>query len=83
MWYYLLGINVIAVVIFIYDKLAATQGKRRIPEFTLHLLELLGGVFGIVCTMLLIHHKNKKASYYIYTIVIAIAWLCLLYYLLF
>lgn len=83
MWYYLLGINIIAVIIFIYDKIAATRGKRRIPEFTLHLLELLGGVFGIVCTMLLIHHKNKKTSYYIYTIVITITWLCLLYYLLF
>ncbi|MBP1644508.1 MAG: hypothetical protein H6Q16_83 [Bacteroidetes bacterium] len=72
---YLLIINIISILVFAIDKVQAKNQKRRIPEKILHLLELLGGVFGIIVTMYLIHHKSSKWQYYIITFIILIAWI--------
>jgi len=72
---YLLVASLIASLVFIYDKNAAISAKRRIPERTLHLLELFGGVFAVVVLMYLIRHKNRKSSYYFVTYLILILWI--------
>jgi len=71
---YLIIINVISVLVFSMDKFQAKNNKRRVPENILHLLELVGGVFGIIVAMYLIHHKSSKWQYYIITYIILIVW---------
>lgn len=48
-----------------YDKAAASENDRRIPEILLHGLELLGGWPGSLFSQLVFRHKIKKAAYQI------------------
>ena len=72
---YLVIINLVTAVLFIYDKIAAQKSMRRIPEYTLHFLEFLGGVFISVILMHLIHHKNRKFGFYFVTYLIFVLWI--------
>jgi uncharacterized membrane protein YsdA (DUF1294 family) len=72
---YLILINLLSAALFIYDKLAATNDRKRIPERNLHFLELLGGVFSNLTLMYIIRHKNKKVYYYMWTWLILTLWL--------
>jgi len=67
---------------FYTDKQNSVKGRSRIPEKTLHLLELGGGVFFNWLLMYLIRHKNKKKSYYIPVYLILILWLAIMYFVL-
>ena len=62
---YILGINVIAFLVYGIDKLKAKRGKWRIPEFTLLLLAAIGGSLGAWLGMKVWHHKtmHKKFQY--------------------
>jgi len=68
-WLLLLGavwiaLNVATVATFAVDKRAASRrGARRIPERTLHLLELFGGWPGSLLAQQWLRHKTLKASY--------------------
>lgn len=71
-----------AFALFALDKARAAQGRRRIPERTLHAIELLGGWPGALAAMALVRHKNRKPAYWLVTLAIialhaaiAIAWL--------
>lgn len=72
---YLITINLISILTFSIDKTQAKNNKRRVPEKILHLMELLGGVFGIMVFMYVIHHKSSKWQYYIITYIILIIWI--------
>lgn len=76
---YLVLINVFAGLCFIIDKIKAVNKDFRISEFFLHILECLGGVFLIVVLMILIRHKNRKASFYLISYFILIIWTFLLF----
>ncbi len=81
LWLYLGIINGIAFLFFILDKRLAVRKKQRISENTLHLIELLGGVFSIIILIPVIRHKTKKINYWIVSLTILIVWiiaLCLL-----
>jgi uncharacterized membrane protein YsdA (DUF1294 family) len=57
---------VMSLITFTYyglDKRRAGRGGWRIPEKTLHLLELLGGWPGALLAQSLFRHKRSKASY--------------------
>ncbi len=80
---YLLVLAAMSVVTFVaygWDKHRARRGVRRIPEATLHTLELLGGWPGALVARALFRHKTRKLSYRLvfYAIVLAhaglIAW---------
>ncbi|WP_243345372.1 DUF1294 domain-containing protein [Parabacteroides sp. FAFU027] len=73
--YYLIFINIASGIIFSHDKRAAIKGYRRVPEQTLHLLELSGGVFLIWALMYSLRHKNRKFSYYAITYLIFAGWI--------
>lgn len=60
---YLLAINIIAIIVTIYDKLCAIGRKWRIKENTLLLLSSLGGSIGMYITMLLIRHKTRHLKF--------------------
>lgn len=71
LWYALL--SAVTLAFFAIDKSrAGTPGARRISEKTLHLLELLGGFPGAFLAMRFLHHKNRKASFFLITFAIAI-----------
>ncbi len=71
---YVATINVASGLVFTFDKQAAIKGRRRIPERTLHLLEIMGGVFTNLLLMYSLRHKHKKFSYWMWTWVIGIGW---------
>lgn len=52
-------------IAFWLDKRAAIRGRGqwRIPESTLHLLELLGGFPGALAGQRFLRHKSYKLSY--------------------
>lgn len=78
--YYLGAVNVLSGILFFWDKRAAKNGLRRVPEMRLHLFELMGGVFVNWILMYTIHHKNKKFSYYAVTYLLLFLWIAAIIY---
>ena len=60
---YLILINLIAVIVTIYDKLCAAKRRWRVKESTLLLLSALGGSICMYITMLLIRHKTRHIKF--------------------
>ena len=72
----LLGYGVASVIAFVAlrrDKRAAVRGRLRIPENTLHLLELLGGWPGSLVAQHVFRHKRRKRSYQVVFWLIVVA----------
>lgn len=59
-FYYLIGINICALLLYGIDKLAAKLNVRRIPEKVLLNLSIFGGCYGSLIGMYLFHHKTRK-----------------------
>jgi uncharacterized membrane protein YsdA (DUF1294 family)/cold shock CspA family protein len=55
--------SVIAYLAYWVDKGLARAGDRRIPEKTLHWIELLGGWPGALLAQWYLRHKNRKGEY--------------------
>jgi uncharacterized membrane protein YsdA (DUF1294 family) len=74
----------VTFVVFRLDKNAAQQpGARRVPEATLQLLLLLGGVVGGALGMFMRpRHKTRKPVFWIVLIVATALHLYLIYWLL-
>ena len=70
--YYLIGVNVLAFLVYGIDKWRAKKGKWRISEATLLLLAVIGGSLGAWLGMKVWHHKtmHKKFKYGIPAIII-------------
>ncbi|MCH5300922.1 MAG: DUF1294 domain-containing protein [Ruminococcus sp.] len=60
---YLIVINLIAVVITVYDKHSAKKHKWRVKERTLLIVSALGGSAGMYITMHIIRHKTKHLKF--------------------
>ncbi|MBQ5347620.1 MAG: DUF1294 domain-containing protein [Ruminococcus sp.] len=60
---YLIIINLISIIVTIYDKYCAVHNKWRVKEFTLLLLSFLGGSISMYITMQIIRHKTKKLKF--------------------
>ncbi|MFO0888602.1 MAG: cold shock and DUF1294 domain-containing protein [Isosphaeraceae bacterium] len=58
-----LGMSAAAFVIYAVDKSAARNGRRRVPESTLHTLSLLGGWPGAMLAQQTLRHKSSKTSF--------------------
>ncbi len=57
------GMSAVAFIAYAIDKRCARLARRRIPEATLHTVELLGGWPGAFLAQRIVRHKNAKASY--------------------
>ena len=60
---YVLCINLIAMIVVLYDKIISKKPRgsiRRIPEKTFVRFSMLGGGIGTLLTMFLIRHKTKE-----------------------
>ncbi len=60
---YMLLMNVLSVILTIYDKIAAKKKMTRIPESVLLWLAALGGAGFMLLTMKTIRHKTKKLKF--------------------
>lgn len=60
---YLIGINVVTVLLYGYDKRQAIVGGGRVPEVVLHLAALVGGTGGALLAQGLFRHKTRKFSF--------------------
>ena len=58
-----LGANIVTFVVYAVDKSAATNGRWRTSENTLHLLSVIGGWPGAIIAQQTLRHKTKKASF--------------------
>ncbi|MHC4447402.1 MAG: DUF1294 domain-containing protein [Planctomycetota bacterium] len=65
--------SVAAFAAYGLDKRAAVRNRWRIPESSLHLLELLGGFPGALVGQQVFRHKRAKARYMIVFWLIALA----------
>jgi uncharacterized membrane protein YsdA (DUF1294 family) len=75
----LLGVNVVTLGLYGYDKCQAAVGGTRIPEATLHVAALLGGSPGAVLAQGLFRHKTRKRSFRIVFITIVLVQVAAIY----
>ena len=61
-----LVLSLLAILFYGVDKFAAIKGWQRIPEASLHLLEITGGWPGAFIAQKLFRHKSKKKSYQVW-----------------
>ncbi|AZI21147.1 DUF1294 domain-containing protein [Chryseobacterium taklimakanense] len=59
----LITVNLLSFLLFGLDKSKARNSKRRISEFSLLIITLIGGTFGSVMGMLVFRHKISKYSF--------------------
>ncbi|HCT3168814.1 TPA: DUF1294 domain-containing protein [Enterobacter asburiae] len=79
-WFLL--INVLTMVIYGADKMAARKGMRRVPEATLLVFGLTGGWPGAIAGQQLFRHKTQKQpfkTYFFLSIVVSIAVMAAVY----
>ena len=53
-------VNILAFLMYGYDKFCAKRGSWRVPEATLLFIALAGGSFGAYAGMKKFHHKTMK-----------------------
>jgi len=73
-------INFLSFILFYIDKKKAIKDKWRIKERTLHLSSFMGGVFGSIIAMSLLHHKTKKINFCLITAIALIFNIFIIYY---
>jgi uncharacterized membrane protein YsdA (DUF1294 family) len=61
-----LSVNLLTLLIYDVDKLAACKSWRRIPEATLLLFGVLGGWPGAIAGQRLFRHKTQKQPFRTY-----------------
>lgn len=69
--YPLLGL--VSFSIYGLDKRAARRGDRRVPEATLHGIDLMGGIAGGLIGQVLFRHKTHKEKFVFVTTLISTA----------
>jgi len=66
-WTWVVGIyaavSIVTFAVYGFDKRRAVHGGRRVPERTLHVLELLGGWPGAIAGQIIFRHKLRKLTY--------------------
>lgn len=73
MW--LLLINVLTMVMYGADKMAACKGMRRVPEATLLVFGVTGGWPGAILGQQLFRHKTQKQpfkTYFFISVIVSI-----------
>ena len=60
---YLAIINVIAIVVYGWDKLCAIKRWWRVPEITLLVFAAIGGSIGALLGMRIFHHKTLHLKF--------------------
>lgn len=78
---YLILINIVSVVITVYDKRCALKKRWRVRESTLLLLSALGGSVAMYLTMHAIRHKTRHIKFMLGIPIILILQLVAVYFI--
>lgn len=62
---YFLAVNLVTFLTFAWDKAKAERGKRRVQEYTLLALSVLGGAAGGILGMYICRHKTRKPLFFV------------------
>lgn len=76
--FYLTAVNIVSVIVCVFDKRRAVKHGRRIRERTLIWLSILGGSPAMYITMRIIRHKTLHKKFMIGIPVIIVAQLALI-----
>lgn len=68
-----LMLGAVSFGVYGFDKRAARRGDWRVPESTLHGIDLIGGIAGGLLGQAAFRHKTRKESFVIATALIAAA----------
>jgi uncharacterized membrane protein YsdA (DUF1294 family) len=81
---WLIAINIITLLVYVYDKAIAGSNRTRVPERVLLLLTFAGGTVGALVGMQMSHHKTSKTNFLVkfWFVVVAQVALIAAYYLL-
>ena len=60
---FLVGMNVLAFLLYGYDKAQARRDAARVPEAVLLTAAALGGTPGALVAMITLRHKTRKRSF--------------------
>lgn len=60
---YFILINIVSVVLTIYDKYCAIKNHWRVKELTLLFFAAIGGSIGMYITMQIIRHKTRHIKF--------------------
>ncbi|MCK7258445.1 DUF1294 domain-containing protein [Enterobacter asburiae] len=81
-WFLL--INLLTIVMYGADKMAARKGMRRVPEATLLVFGVTGGWPGAIVGQRLFRHKTQKQpfkTYFFISVMVSIAMMAVVYHL--
>jgi Predicted membrane protein len=81
MWFLL--VNILTLVVYGGDKMAARKAWRRVPESTLLAFGFVGGWPGAIAGQQLFRHKTQKQpfkTYFIISVVLSVAVMAAAYY---
>ena len=78
MIWYLIGINILAFIVYGIDKYNAVHKKYRISEYSLLIISVFGGSIGALLGMLVFHHKTRKLLFWIVNITLLILWIVII-----
>ncbi len=78
MVYYLVGINIVAFIVYGIDKYNAVHKTYRVSEYSLYCLAIFGGPIGSLLGMRVFHHKTRKILFWIVNIISLIIWIWIL-----
>ena len=73
---WMMSLNILPMVIYGVDKIAARKTWRRIPEFTLLVFGALGGWLGAMAGQQLFRHKTRKQpfrTYFILSVIVSVS----------
>lgn len=74
--YYLIFINLITGLIFLYDKIKSNiVDADRVDESTFHTLGFFGGIFSTFTLVILLNHKSTKMTFQFITYLILSVWI--------
>lgn len=80
MWFLLA--NVLTLILYGMDKMAAHKAWRRVPESTLLMLGVVGGWPGAIVGQQLFRHKTQKQpfkTYFIVSVIVSISVMAAIY----
>lgn len=79
MIWYLVGINILAFIIYGIDKFLAIKKLYRFSEYSLFIMAIFGGAIGALLGMRVFHHKTRKLLFWIINIISLIVWFLILF----
>ena len=81
LWIYLIGINLLAFLLYGIDKRRAVKDQWRIPESTLLGVAFVGGSIGAWAGMQTFRHKTKHWSFKILIPIFIVLHVAVIFYL--